>query len=226
MSLRWRLLIVVAVVGPALLWVGGIGRGGGATPASPPTSTTPTDPPGVGVDAAADVDIEAKTVIKPTTRPRSDASDAEAAAIQQQVRSTIERNGWTTAEAIATGGYQPMAGDPTHWYRPESLADEALVDPSDPEFLVVLDGRAVAVMFVTSDESPPDPPGAPLAEWHRHEWSAPVCLEDGLVVVGIAGDEPCPDGARASTVSPWMFHVWLDADDPFASEMDGSGHQH
>lgn len=170
-------------------------------------------------------DIEATTVVRPTATARTDATDAEAADLQDAVRATIDGNGWTTATAIAADGYRPMAGDPSHWYRPATLRRDHVVDPTDPEFLVVVDDAVVAAMFVTDLDAPPDPPGAPLTEWHRHEWSAPVCLADRLVVVGVA-DGPCPPGAEANLVSPWMLHVWLDADEPFAAEMDGSGHQH
>ena len=120
-------------------------------------------------------DIEATTVVRPTTAFRSDSTEAEAATLQDEVWTTIDDNGWINAAAIAADGYQPMAGDPSHWYRPATLRRHHMVDPTDPEFLVVIDDAVVAAMFVTGIEAPPDPPGAPLTEWHRHEWSAPVC---------------------------------------------------
>jgi hypothetical protein len=164
----------------------------------------------------------------PPSSPDTPEQRAAAEQLRQDVLATVALRGWRDVDQVAADGFVPMTLDPSHWYQPEFVADGRTFDPAAPEFLVV-DGRdVVGVMFLAEDPSldQPDPVGAPWVRWHFHEWAEPVCLEGGLVVIGLPEAGRCPTGSTMSDRSPLMAHVWIvDTDDPFASEMDGHEHR-
>lgn len=178
-------------------------------------------------------DVGAVTIAAPVVGRPDAAARADADELRRSVEGAAESEPWADLDGARTVGYRQMVGDPLHWYDPAAVADDRIVDPRHPEFLMFDEGGTLlGVMFLApSDDGHTDPPvvqGSPIVGWHLHRWSSPVCLgEGGLVAVAAAGtDGSCPDGAVAATNSPWMFHVWLTGDDPFAAEMHPSGHHH
>lgn len=207
--------------------------GGGTTDQGRSTSATAPRP--TQVDPVDDLahDISAETVEEPEQPDLIDERvRAEALALQQAVEQAASEQPWSDEAGARAVRYVPMPGDPLHWYDPEAVSSGGAVDPERPEFLMIEEGQVLGVMFLApSDDGridPPLAPGAPLVRWHLHRWSAPVCLGvGGLVVQGVPADDgTCPADQVAATHSPWMFHVWLVGDDPFAAEMHLSGHDH
>jgi len=201
------------------------GGGAGGDADHPPTSRDATSGP--TTDPGDFAGIDAVTEEVSSTTPEGPDADRRAADLIAAVEASIEARGFRTASDLEEAGFVPMPGDPIHWYDATAVEDGRTVDPERPEFVMATADRVLGVMFLASgDETPPDPPGAPAARWHRHVWSAPVCLgHGGLVVVAVPSDgDGCPAGTEARTESPYMFHVWLVGDDPFAAEM--GEHQH
>jgi hypothetical protein len=198
----------------------------GGRPSVETTAGDPTD------DTAALAGVAAETELVEPSTPLDDEARGAAATLQQQVSDTVTGSGWGSTADLTAAGFEPMPGDPVHWFDPAALADGVEVDPRHPEFVMVDSDTVVGVMFVAGERpdgaAPPDPPGAPLTRWHRHRWDHRVCLaHDALVVAGTADpDGRCPSGQEARTESPYMFHVWLEGDDPFSEEMAPHGHEH
>lgn len=166
-----------------------------------------------------------RTVEMPAGESAPNATSA--ATLRREAIDAVTSVGLVDRRAAREAGFLPMPGDAFHWYQPDALADGVAVDPRRPEFLMIEGDQVTGVMFVTAEEEPDPPPGSPIVRWHRHEWSAPVCLGIGeLVVVGLPdADGSCPQGGTPRDRSPWMFHVWFEGDDPFSAEMHAT-HEH
>lgn len=236
----WR--TVAPAAGVALFAVlAGCGGGADADGSKSPSETTtvevrsdaPDHEPS-GSEPAADFDDIGAVTVEEPAKPHlvDDRVRAEADALRRAVEKAASEQPWRDEAGAVAAGYVPMPGDPLHWYDPEAVSAGGAIDPARPDFLMIEEGRVLGVMFLApSDDGqtdPPPTPGAPLVRWHLHRWSEPVCLGiGGLVVSGVPADDgTCPTDQEAATSSPWMFHVWLVGDDPFAAEMHPPGHDH
>lgn len=182
-----------------------------------PPSTTTTVPTAPGDHVLDDYSSAAPTI----------EAERSALAFREKVIAAVKRNGWTTPTALTAAGFTSLALDPEHWVNMEFVRDGVSFDPNRPEFFVVMDQQVPGAMFLapTLGYDVPEPPGQPFIRWHRHLWSAPVCLTDGLVLASQPADGTCPPGEVPSRTSPGMFHVWFgDVDDPFTLDM--SAHHH
>ena len=125
-----------------------------------------------------------------------------------------EQHGWFDVEIGVRDGYSPMYGDRTHYANEEYILDGVVLDPDRPEFLMYYEseGRKVlaGMMFLVSEPLAYGPQiGGPETLWHYHRWSRPLCLLDGLLVVGERDETGmCARGTSAGR-SPEMIHVWL-----------------
>src|SRR5262249_39751785 len=119
-----------------------------------------------------------------------------------------------------------MFEDTVHCTNKAFVADDHLLDPERPEFLMYYDtpkGKRLAgyMYLVRTPEERGPQVGGPLTVWHYHVWRAPLCLLHGLLVVGKPEQEGrCASGIPARR-SPEMLHVWfLDhPKGPFSTDM-------
>ena len=133
-------------------------------------------------------------------------------------------NRWFDFEVGLSDGFQPSAGDPTHFSNLDFMLDDASLDPNRPEVLMYYETPAgyqlAGMMFLvrSRDEQGPQVSGQ-LTRWHYHLWVEPTCLMHGVLMRQRA---PCADPNEvASHISPEMMHVWLldHPDGAFATTM-------
>lgn len=182
-----------------------------------PPSTTTTEPVKVG-----NYTLDGYSSAPATLDAQTTALD-----YRNKVLAAVRQNGWTSPAALTRAGFVSLPLDPEHWVNMDFVRDGVLFDPNRPEFFVVMNGQVLGVMFLAPKigYDIPATPGEPFIRWHRHLWSAPVCLTDGLVLASEPVSGKCPAGEVATRISPAMFHVWFgDVEDPFTADM--SGHHH
>ena len=158
---------------------------------------------------------------EPTREQRLAADDLIARCFDAAVR-----NGWLDFEKALRDGYIGLFQDRRHYANWEFIADDAVLDPDRPEFLMYYatpEGmQLIGFMFYTDELLAHGPQiGGPLTVWHYHRWREPTCLRDNLLPIGRALESGrCLTGELGSR-SPEMLHVWLvdRSEGPFASNM-------
>jgi hypothetical protein len=166
--------------------------------------------------------------------PHSTPTDDELESLWQLYRAAFEaakEGGWFDYDRAMTAGFHDDPTDPNHYPNERNLADDEVLVPSKPEFLMFYpDPRnlqeqiLVGVMFQQSGfDAHGEQIGGSAARWHKHIYGSPVCFDSSMVPHGMHGQLQC-DGVPSSQ-SPEMLHVWF-VDHPksqFASEMSVSG---
>ncbi len=170
--------------------------------------------PAVTVPAAA----TSSYVERESSVRRSAATEAAAEQLRESALEAVRDQRWRSVDDIARAGFIQMIGmDPNWWFSPANLSDGVHFDPRRPEFLVVVEGMIVAMVFhpESARDDVPDPPGAPEVRWFHRPYPAGVCLSE-LYVPVLAVDGDCPKQSSPATTSPWLAFVSLvDAADPF-----------
>lgn len=141
---------------------------------------------------------------QPTWEQRRSADEL----IEQSIEAA-QKNGWFDYETGLEDGYRLMTGNKTHYVNDAFLADDRVLDPERPEFLMYYETptgtRLTGAMFVTETlEERGAQIGGPLTVWHFHIWPRKVCIFNNVVV---KHDRDCP-GVRTKK-GPEMIHVWF-----------------
>jgi hypothetical protein len=227
----------------------------GSVPNGAPASTATTAPAGhAHLDFAAprrhaDVDGHHARLVSPLVvevsrygwdRAPTARQRARARALVRDTATTLRR--YEHLDAAIADGYVPLPEDPVHWYRPDYLVDDAVLDPRRPEFLVYVDPRrpandlradepaasldrrvVVGAMYWAADPPAHGPQvGGPLTVWHFHEWDPSFWCGDGHgLPLATPVADACPAGAPIAR-SAEMLHVWTvdGPDGRFGSSME------
>jgi hypothetical protein len=95
--------------------------------------------------------------------------------------------------------------DQLHWFQPSWYADNRVLDPEHPEFLMYDDAhRLLGAMFI-EHEKPGVQIGGSLTVWHTHCHMQMPCLLPGNILLSIQASQ-CKGHPQ---VHDWMLHVWL-----------------
>ncbi len=169
-----------------------------------------------------------------TRFPDAEATPAQRRAADDLLARSWEaarRNGWTDFEKARADGFDDMSTDRAHFANREFIADDRVLDPDRPEFLLFFDtekGKKLAsfMYLVAAPEDRGPQVGGPLTVWHYHTWATELCLWKRLLVLGPPGaDGECAEGEPMRR-SPEMLHVWF-IDRPggrFATDMQLEPH--
>jgi hypothetical protein len=140
---------------------------------------------------------------------------------------SAQRHGWIDIHRGFADGYERLPMDPRHYPNHDYLADDRVLDPDRPEFLMYYpkaDGsKALAgFMFVTRNLVEKGPQFAgPLTVWHYHVWSDARCVFDGVHTIGFAHHGGTCERGEPNHRSLEMLHTWLidHPQGPFATSM-------
>jgi len=121
---------------------------------------------------------------EPTAEQRAAARD-----LIERCERAVEANGWESFEKATEDGFQLLAGDRRHYFRPDYILDDRILDPEHPEFLMYYATpermRLVGFMFYVREPLDHGPQiGGPLTIWHHHIWNHYGCLVEGMYPVG------------------------------------------
>jgi hypothetical protein len=158
---------------------------------------------------------------EPSPTQRTAADD-----LIQRCYDAAVRNGWLDFEKALRDGYIGLFQDRRHYANWEFIADDAVLDPDRPEFLMYYatpDGmQLIGFMFYTDELEAHGPQvGGPLTVWHYHKWSSATCFRGNLLPIGKTLESGRCLTGEPSYRSPEMLHVWLvdRPGGPFASNM-------
>lgn len=163
-----------------------------------------------GAPVAASIGWLALTALSVPSLPAGTAQQQAAAeTLWQTTRGATAR--YSSLAAARADGYiafNPATSRLVHYVNPDYMTSNRILDPAHVESLVyentIRGPVLVAAMYSLKDPNaaPPDIAG-PLTPWHRHD---DLCFTAGGEVVGAA--PACPAGS-ATSLTPWMLHVWL-----------------
>jgi hypothetical protein len=159
-------------------------------------------------------------------RKPSPEEQAAADRLVEETRAGVAR--YADSAVAERDGYRPVSpfsfygARAAHFQRDESIMDDDILDPENPEFLIYLKDDTdqlslVGAMFLAPIGGGPDI-GGPLTNWHSHD---DLCANySGLAPVLPGGD--CPQGTLPLQFE--MLHIWLidHPDGPFAEEPPAS----
>lgn len=176
---------------------------------------------------ASDSPPEEQGTYEVTIFPCAKPSQEQTARAEELLSRSLDaaiRHGWFDfSRAVADGFRLSHPGEAVHYVHEEFVADDEVLSPDKPEFLVFYerDGDPLLAGFMymlpgIEDRGPQI--GGPFTVWHYHILN-PFCYEKGLATLP-GSDGRCDSGTLA-TQTPEMLHVWFFEREggPFASDM-------